>query len=729
MLGPPKTAFASASSLKSPRNFDSPIRSAFGNFGGEGSKGDYLGQKVKYNGDREVKEDKSRDNSTMKSRIDQDWSGPKSARNFGGDDEGLARRQGDREGVYKTQDTTRREGEENRRNGTGRGSKPSWFKDDETPLTPRDGAQFENLRNREWREGNRNQRRLGEREWPKSAKAEQDPEWMAEAKPQQKKERHTAEDIEQWKAAMRAQTKGIKDEPPQNQDAHHFRTTSGSVVPKNKADTPLSTLDNGTDSFFNIWDRPKANQDSNEQAPEGGIQSQKLRQAAPKSSRFTGFFSPQPTATPKKNDYSTSNAMHRPENTMSSAEESVVNSFNAVFDEKPNNDKVGFERMLQMLRNPRSDADQTHQTPPPPSFAPQMSQSDNKHEQEFHPQNQPQSPKVLSPRSQRSHGFETLLGPQSPRDPPPKFNKDTQFLLNLLRKEDTWKQAFPGISEGVPSSAPGILPHPKIMAQYQSQRGSNENNAGGNGFAEDLTHQSEPSRPLDKLNPTASAPRPLRQQPGLFDELDDNTNSHFHPPFSMGNPNLTLGLQRPPGFDQPPPPGLSSFLPPNQHSQRPGGGPGPLGAPPGFPNPTRNPNPGHSFPPGPPGPPGLGPRGIAGLNLGGGPGPGPERGPPPPIGMAPGGPGGPVGPGPGPGPFMGGPPPFPHSAGYPMMGGGGGGGGGGRGSDAGPFGNGPGGRGMMDTFGGAVGGGGRGIPPQQLPPPGVGMNSGFGRQE
>ena len=511
-------------------------------------------------------------------------------------------------------------------------------------------------------------RRPGDRDWSRNTKAEQDPEWMAEERPKEKKEKHTAEDIEQWKAAMRAQAKGAKDEIASGEGPHHFRSTSGSTVSKTKVDTPLTTLDNGADTFFNIWDRPKTNQDSVEQDSEHGSKPQNTKQAAPKSSRFTGFFSPQPPSKSKGSDAPASSQQYAA-TSMPTAEESALNAYNAVFDENPTEDKAGFERMLQMLRsNPKSDPEDAQSQQQPRPIVERGRTAEGRLTPELQ-QNDTQSPKVWSPKTQRSHGFESLLGPQSPRDPAPQYNKDAEFLLNLLRKDDTWKQAFPGMGKSLGGNAPGILPHPNLMAQYQSRRPPDENEQVN--FAEDL--MPDHPRPLDKLNPTTSGSRSQHQPGAPFDEADDQ--GHFPPPFPMGNPNIPPGLQRPPGFDHAPPPGFQSFVTSQQQGQR----GGPMAPPPGFPTPSRNPNPGQF-------PPGLAPR-MAGLNLGG-----PERGPPM-VGMGP--------PGPGPGPFMGGPPQFPphHSAGFPVMGHQGGGG---------PFGpsSGSGGRPVVDHMVLLAGGGG-----------------------
>ena len=98
VLGPPKTAFASASSLKSPtRALDSPSRSAFGNFGSDTPRSDYFGQKGRYSGDRDGREDKKDFTGVKNVRTDiESWSGPRSARNIVPDEEKHLRKDDDR---------------------------------------------------------------------------------------------------------------------------------------------------------------------------------------------------------------------------------------------------------------------------------------------------------------------------------------------------------------------------------------------------------------------------------------------------------------------------------------------------------------------------------------------------------------------------------------------------------------------------------------------------------
>ena len=503
------------------------------------------------------------------------------------------------------------------------------------------------IRNREWRDSERGLRR-GDKDWGKNTRNEQDPEWMAEEKPEQRKEKHTIQDIEQWKAQMRAQTKGLQ-EDVSGGDSNHTRSASGSMVSKTKVDTPL-TFDKGVDSFFNFFDKPVSNASRpNDYKLHEFVQQEAPRQSIPKSSRFTGFFGPQTTSIPIAHE--AEGIMGRDADEMPTAEESAIHAYNAVLDEAPNDDKAGFERMLQMLRNPRpSEVEQGTRAP--------MAKGPTEQET-LHPS---QSPTIHSPRSQKTHGLENLLGAQSSREFSP-VNPDTEFLLNLLRKDEGWQQSFPGLTKATGNSAPGILPHPNVVAQMQSQRLSDESGQGH--FFEDSLPES--TRPVDKLNPTTSTSR-NQMGTALLDDQDES--NHMRPPFPLGISNLPPGLHLPPGFDHPAAPAYPGLMPPGQ-GQR-----GPMGPPPGFPTPSRNPNPGHF-------PPGLGP-GMANLNLG------PDRGPA--FNIGPGGSGG---------LFMGGPPPFPPhgNPSFPVMGGGNT-----------PFSSGPGGRPPMDMFNDFRGNGGRGGP-------------------
>ena len=630
VLGPPKTAFASSSALKTPnRLFDSPSKSAFGSFGGDTPRGEYFGSKSRYNGEKEGKDDRPKDSRTGTLRGGRDdvdsWSGPRSGRNFGTEDDKSYRRTEDREtgqepgegrdnrrqGQWTFENHRRenhRDGDENRRNGNGRSSKPSWYRDDEDQDSQAREATGDSTRTKDWRDGEKSNRRGLERDWNRGNKSEQDPEWMLEPKSEDKKEKHTAQDIEQWKASMKAQAMGETALPSAKEQP---RDSPSSVISKNKPDAPLA-LDHGMqgmDKFFSFWDEPKTARGDTVEPIENSQKQDNGRVNATKSSRFTGFFSPQPTATPSKPD---------PPNPIPPPP--------SFFSDPVSDDKEGFERMLQMLRAPQSSTTV--------GALDGLAQSRNTPPKDITARNPAQSPPILSPRSRKSHGLENLLGPQSPHEGIVPQNKDSEFLLNLMRQDHTAKQAFHNTQKSTLSNAHGMPTHTDLSTQLQSHSQSPDESKNQK-LHDDHRSQDSTSRTHDKLNPNSSASRSQHQIP-----FEDGDESNSFVPFSMGAPSQTApppGLSRPPGFDQAPL-GFAPFMPQQQRNHMP--------HPPGLPVPPRNPNM-NQFPP-----PNLLPN-MGNLNLGN------DRGPPPHFGMQQmGPPGGPV-PGPAPAPFMGGPPPPP----------------------------------------------------------------------
>ena len=670
VLGPPKTSFAS-SSARSPGNpFGSPGRSAFGSFGGETSRGDYFGR-GKLNGDREGKDDTTKDGRNITSRGGRDhngqWSGPRSARGFGEKEGKHPHREGERDNETdhgegregrrfplrvpeSYRPANHRDGEDARRHESGRGSKPAWFLDGETSEPPSRG---EGNRSRDWRDNGRARRPGSDFEWGREARNEQDPEWMMDTKPEEKKEKHTAQDIEQWKASMKAQAlEGQGNSMAASQSSQEpapSATTGGRSRPG-----PSLTLDQGVDSFFNAWGG--AHPSNNLRVSDNGLHSDNARVAPPKSSRFTDFFSPQPAVTP------------------SNPEPPALPSQPAQpkLQDTSNEDAAGLQRILKQLYSqqvpdtPDASANGTETAPPEGRQTPPR---------EYQATNQPQSPPIISPQSRKSHHLNNILGMQSPSEAPRTMNRDSEYLLNLIRRDPELQNVLPlqhHPSSGEPTN---ILPHLGGMRQPQMTHGAPDDGNMRQPFYDD---RREPHRGFDKLNPNASGNHTQRGRPS-FDKPDDG--NAFHAPNHSGMP---MGML-------PPPPGLarpmhnsgsfSQFVPYQQQQQQPQQPHPPqggrmVGPPPGFANhPSQRP---HQFPPGlPP---------IGGLNLGN------DRSPygMPAMGPPPGGPD--SGPG-GNQPFMGGPPPpmgnglphhFPPHAAFSPMGVGAGGGPFGPGSGARP---------------------------------------------
>ena len=406
---------------------------------------------------------------------------------------------------------------------------------------------------RDWRVKEKGRIR-GEREWSKAGKAEQDPEWMDEPEPEERKQAHTQEDFERWKERMRANNGPSHDplQSPGEPKPSHERTFSNTSTTRGrgKAETPL-VVDSDFDGFFGLWnesDKRGWGQDD-EENHDRAIS----KITTPKPSKFTGFFSPKPTA--QSRDMATPGSSAPQEPSKNSSHE----------------DKEGFERIMKLL-------DQQ-----------QLSTTRNENfERETVEKSRPHSPPVLSSRTQDPNGLESLLRSHLPNNGAAPQTKDSEFLLKLMQKTH---QTHPTLNHAISADkkhgvgpAPGLLPFPGLGTP---PRDMSQPGAGGGAslgipseaFREDQQHQ------RDKLNPNAKADRK-----GVAPSFLDG-----HPPGSSqlnngaGPPQHTsipIGLQRPPGLDQVP-----AAYGQNVHPQRLNN----IQPPPGFQTPLRN----HSaFPPG-----------------------------------------------------------------------------------------------------------------------------------
>ncbi|MCJ1405313.1 hypothetical protein MMC11_008540 [Xylographa trunciseda] len=628
ILGPPKTAFASASSARNPpKTFDSPHRTTFGSYNGDSTRSDLYNSKEKSSregGKLEMEDHKLREPRSgaglgrIATREEVDtWSGLRSSKNLSIDESDRPyRRNGDNSKGENGEGRRPQRGFENhrrdmkgesdelgtpKRTSNGRGTRPSWYRDDDPAESQPLESSKDTTKRGDWRDNDRSTRRGGERDWNRGGKVEQDPEWMLEPDMEDKKQARTAEDIEQWKASMKAAKNGIDNAAPSRLGATKNDAVS---TPGLKLDTPLG-LDSSFDKFFGLWHEPlTGNAVSTGQSRDEHLRADTGRANPPKSSRFTGFFSPKPELPLQE---TTPPAPVPPASIEANSS---------------NEDKEGFQRILQMLGGGnvlQSPALQSPMRQPPISNGPSGQPPNTQQLKNFRddtsrplrhtktpPTLQPiitasASPPILSPRSRRSITVENLLGPnsQSSRDAPLPQNSESEFLLSLMRpKGAESKQPMHMKQRASITNGPGILPHPNLMNQQMN-----------------LSHQSHlPSEPTtqhtyydtttteniehrDKLNPNA----PLRTQrgsvPNSFHDFSDpleqplSARQNQFPPTSAFA--LPTGVQRPPGFDH-----LHQGYPPTLQSQR----PGMVAPPPGFlsqqnqhPNLVRNPN---HFPPG-----------------------------------------------------------------------------------------------------------------------------------
>ncbi|CAG8974406.1 hypothetical protein HYALB_00010046 [Hymenoscyphus albidus] len=338
ILGPPKTSFMSATSIRSSgKSFDSLDRTPTRDTATR-ERFDFRSK----NGDGDNDRRDARNNNLRVRRNDGDqdndgWSTVKPRKSFG--NEGAERFNG-RMGLDRHKDDRRFKDREDRdvkdrpprgfdtyardkdhedqerdgrRNGTGRGrNEPSWFKDNgDGPAPSKDrnsnGDKFMD-RSRGWREkeredkedrgGDKNDRGdrrergdRGNQRWDRERdqRQERDPEWMDEPQ-EEKPQAHTQEEFQKWKESMQGKDKSTKtpvdDSPPDNGGGFF-----GLESPAQKVETPLA-IDTGPDKFFGKWATPK-----DEVSPESGVESRKegiaKAKTTGKASRFTSFFTPQ----------------------------------------------------------------------------------------------------------------------------------------------------------------------------------------------------------------------------------------------------------------------------------------------------------------------------------------------------------------------------------------------------------------------------------------------------
>ena len=600
ILGPPKTAFASATPARSAHKaYDSPARADFGSHAGDDNQNTYYSKdKIGREKDKNVGEEHRSKSGAYTRRNGKEEgeprSGLRSGRNHGLEDpERLTKRGWDPEsgedrvdhgdsrrsqqrGMESHRRDTHRGGDEHRaprQNGIGRGHKPSWHQEEEYHDDEGLQGSKDTTKTRDWRDGERGVRRGADREWSRNAKVEQDPEWMFEPDGEVKKQKHTADDIEQWKASMRAgkanpdQAASSKALQPKGQDGNGSGAQNDSD--SRKLDTPLD-LDPTFDKFFGLWNESNVGNEAIK--GQNGEESSRLdtgKLNAPKSSRFTGFFSPKPENQPSVI------AEPAPPATSQSFPDPAGSS---------NADREGFQRILQMLGSGNGLAG-----PASAGTRPSANQSTTNpyHGQRTRARTPPPegssnggrpSPPILSPRSRKSIGLENLLGLQSPNESTLPQNSDSQFLLDLMKPKGFDIREPPQITQKFFSSNP-----PSILPQFKMTSESAQSNYATDPAPED-------AQPRDKLNPTTTR----RAHRGSETTVPD-TFGDIHLQYPQQHPGLQplFGIpppsQRPPGFEQVPQTFNPHFqpLPPQRQSI--------VGPPPGFQGPSRNPS---QFPPG-----------------------------------------------------------------------------------------------------------------------------------
>ncbi|KAH0547697.1 hypothetical protein FGG08_000186 [Glutinoglossum americanum] len=611
VLGPPKTSFASATSVRNfNKPYDSPDRSSFSTHDEENSRTDLYNLREKFFKDRERPD---RDPVVGRSgdfrsggasvrrgaREDGDeWTSVKPRRSFGqDDDERFGRRNGDRdrdngkdskERQARTFDNSAQDKERDhdkevssRRNLPGRGrNEPTWFNNNENSSGSKETeGNKDSIREREWRDKHRGG---DSRDWNRGSRAENRPEWMDssagdESKTHEKKQSHTMEEFQRWKERMKAgngnappveEKKKVPEEEPVD-DQPPEATTQKPEPPTQKFDTPL-VLETAEDKFFGLWNEPK--RPSEDSGPDISRVSSRKEASRPSvgKSRFTSFFSPQEELQRRgKVDAPPPHTSPPPGLSGDSSME----------------DKEGFQRILQMLGG--ASIDTAASTQQMNAMAQKSSTQERSHSQASTSVSSPvQGPppgqglgyhslgqdQPYPPRSRNSVGMQGLLGPQSPQAGPQggqPQNRDSEFLFRLMQQSRPLSgpphlpslsgQPLLGNTQGLPpppqiSTGPIDMPRGKLH-QGLSQGGGMFDDPSITGFQRPIPHQA----PRESNGPP-SRPPGLENVPQIWPNNPLGAPQSHHRQIA---PPPGLNAQRGPPFAPflPPPPGLPFQIP------------------------------------------------------------------------------------------------------------------------------------------------------------------------
>lgn len=460
----------------------------------------------------------------------------------------------------------------------------SWFRDDDGNNPDAGDADLErpSARSKEWRRD----RVGGDRDWHRGSKIEQDPEWLDSTDREEGRRVRTQEDFERWKERMKAGAGASQASAEEKKEV----TVEEPVATAAKLEHQPRESDifsgqaphNGSmERFFGLLGDVKQPQDPILPVVESTPRTEALPTKGVKSSRFAGLFSPPPERTPRETQSPPAQKPQpRPEH---------------------DPDQEGFQRILQMLgtssksRNATPQADPSQQHRPPPvgpteqvkNVAPVSSPPRNRQEYaDYHETAGRTAAPVTSVQ---------LPTQNAPKDPIAQEREHLLRLMQQVRVTPSAGTGHPGHAQpdhvGLP---PGILHVPEGVSRLPPGLSPQRTQS----FPDDpaIAEMQRPDGMLGEQNRR----RPATNGPsvGYFDDAPFPQANHgpMSPGGSrmpMGQSHPQMGLQRPPGFEHMPPPGWSGHqLPPQV-----GGGPSPMGPPPGIPTPTRGINPNFSKPP------------------------------------------------------------------------------------------------------------------------------------
>ena len=534
VLGPPRTAFASASGRATTnRSSDTPRRSSFTSHDDSSVKNErsnfrdrYSREGQRHERDGERPRDTRPATATNRRSVKDDsdlWSSVRQTRTPGQEDgERSYRRNGDRDydrdrdggresKIQRGLDGVHRDGERDaeadnvaRRGHLGRGrNEPTWYRD-EGQKEEHGNEGSGPGRHRDWeRRGNRGP----DRDWGRSTRPETDPEWMDPPEAEEQTQAKTSEDFEKWKRLMKTSNSATQEAPlsPVEQRSSHGTRASGPGIGagKSKIDTPL-VVDSQFDEFFGLWNEPKKNKEVTG-SRENGVPPVPIYPAAKSSkpSKFTGFFNPRPEPEPPQ--------------------ERLPPLPSAQLQDSSNEDKEGFQRILKLLDQQQPQNGQV--TSPPRTQVPRET---------------PASPPIQPSRTKEKNDLFSLLQTSSPQSNAMPQTKDSEFLLKLMQQPQQGRYELGQTSTSGRRTAqdpsPGLLPFSNMMISPNEALHQSSSLGPPPGFFDE-------GPPRDKLNPGSERRGP---PPGFFDPGKLQRPSPVGAPQSSG---YISGIQRPPGLE------------------------------------------------------------------------------------------------------------------------------------------------------------------------------------
>ncbi|KAI9375765.1 hypothetical protein BJX61DRAFT_492969 [Aspergillus egyptiacus] len=590
VLGPPKTAFASASRISGKGSIDATERLSIRQGDSDDSKNDRFNFRDKFFKDRDAGD---RDFSGREGKMGtfnnrrgekEDWNNGRPRRILSQDEQDRKpRRNGDFD-RWEPRDPRDPNSERGLKEKDGRffprkdltpgrnRHEGSWFRDDNAQDVADAEEEKASLRSRDWRRD----RHGADRDWTRGAKLEQEPEWLDSTDRDEPRRVHTQEDFERWKEKMKAGSSQApmeekKEAPsvqiPEPAPKFESRPTDGEIF------SPAALHDSAMERFFGLLGDTKQPQEMANSPSEPAVRREPALGKPVKSSRFAGLFSP-PVGSPAREPESPVSAAKTPPAANPSSTDA---------------DQEGFQRILQMLGGARSRNATPHndpvqnlvQTSRPPSLGhAEQSRSPITPSGEQGQQPEQMHMQDAYVRTTDSQIKENLYSQESQ-------GREREHLLRLMQqvRVSPGNGPNPGAQNQPPSAgpAPGLLnmpdgiPNPPGIPPMK-----------GPSFLDDPAIATMQRSDVDQLRRRATNGPPM----GYFDDVPFHQGAQVpitpggsRGPQAQGPPGM--GIQRPPGFEHIPPPGWAGpHLPPQQ-----AGPPAPLAPPPGIPTPTRGVNP------------------------------------------------------------------------------------------------------------------------------------------